>query len=414
MFKNLFHREDKNGGLIIWAVAAALVVGLLAGIGGELLARNYILDYLSSQTQFTELSNTFDQLLAKYNFLTKEKQSGPLEIVIRRPDAGSGLQVSDQVTAGNFLESLKQTTVTFFPENKDGGKDLLLSAYQKQSALGRGFILTSDGWLVTSSQVLPNAKGSYVAVTAKGEVYQVEKMVADSLTPAMFVKIAVNNLPVLNLTKSADLSLGQTLAVLDADGGLRFSRLENIYFRPGKQLADEVASSDKLDNYYVQSDQFDNVFFSEPVVDSGGGAVGLMVGVGSQKLILPLDNIRSQFAGVLKEGKVVRVSLGVDYLSLEQLAINPAVNSSYKNFNQGALIYSNARLGFAGVKKGSPAVIAGLLASDLILKIDGEQINDGNNLSTAIQNYHVGDEVELTISRAGQEMKLKVKLAELK
>lgn len=406
-FKKLFHQESQNRRWMVWLVVAVIFLGFLAGIGGEIFARSFIFDYLASDAQIVELNNNFYELLSKYNFLNKADKLGPMEIVIRRSETVGNLTVK-QVEAGNFLESLKSGTVTFFKAKKEVSQDVLLTAYQPREALGRGFILTNDGWLVTTSQVLLSVKGDYVAVTSKGEVFNLEKIIVDLLTPAVYAKISANNLSVLNPIKKGVVPLGQELLALDEDGGLMSSLVRSNYYREFGSLADAVVSSDRLDSYYLPNVDWQNLLPGEPLVDRGGNVWGLVFAGEKQKLILPLVNFGNQNDEVLKDGKITRVKLGLDYLNLSSLLINRQVVKKYADLNRGALVYANAALGFSGARKNSPAAKGGVLAGDVILKVEGEEINSTTSLSQLIQSYNPGDQVELTIWRDGQEIKQKV------
>jgi S1-C subfamily serine protease len=385
-------------------------LGFGAGILGEIFARSFIFSYLADAEQITELNNNFYELLAKYNFLNKEEQEGPLEIVIRKSQADSSLAATGKVEVGNFLESLQQGTVTFFTEKKVSGKDILLTAYQRSEALGRGFILTNDGWLVTSNQVLTNPKNNYVVVTAKGEVLKIDKIIADPLTPIVFTKVNINNALVLSLANKEPMAVGQMVVALDSEGGVHLSKVENNYYREVNRPADLVTSSDLLDNFYLLADSLKNISLAEPIVNDQGRVVGVVVNHKENFLVLPLQNFSSVIDQVLKTGKISRVKLGVDYLNLQRLIIDREVTDVYKNINRGALIYSNAALGVAGVAKDSAAAKAGLAVGDVILKVEGEEINQNVSLSQLVQDYKTGEEIELTVWQKGKENKVRVQL----
>jgi S1-C subfamily serine protease len=412
MFKNLFHHqaEGKAKNLTVWFLVLILVLGFGAGILGEIFARSFIFSYLADAEQITELNNNFYELLAKYNFLNKEEQEGPLEIVIRKSQADSSLAATGKVEVGNFLESLQQGTVTFFTEKKVSGKDILLTAYQRSEALGRGFILTNDGWLVTSNQVLTNPKNNYVVVTAKGEVLKIDKIIADPLTPIVFTKVNINNALVLSLANKEPMAVGQMVVALDSEGGVHLSKVENNYYREVNRPADLVTSSDLLDNFYLLADSLKNISLAEPIVNDQGRVVGVVVNHKENFLVLPLQNFSSVIDQVLKTGKISRVKLGVDYLNLQRLIIDREVTDVYKNINRGALIYSNAALGVAGVAKDSAAAKAGLAVGDVILKVEGEEINQNVSLSQLVQDYKTGEEIELTVWQKGKENKVRVQL----
>ncbi|MCX6741196.1 MAG: S1C family serine protease [Candidatus Parcubacteria bacterium] len=396
--------------LIIIGVIIVVVVGLLTGIVGQFIGRNFILGSYITQQEFVELNSNFYNLLEKYRFLSQNEKNGPLDIVISKPGNDLGLTGAKEVAVGGFLDTLERGTVTFFRDKVANNSDALLGAYHQSDGLGRGFILTSDGWIVTTNQVLSGAVRSQVAVRYNGEVYPVTKIVSDPLTPAVFVKVAASNLPVLSFDQNETVTLGQTVVALDENGGVTIDTIQNNYYRFGTAKKDLVISSDHLDNYYLTNSSLGGVALGEPVLDEQGKAIGLLLQQNQARVVLPLNNFSSQIDKVLRDGKITRVKLGVDYLLLDQLLISPENNQALSQLNHGALIYKNSTLGFVGVAKNSAAAAADLISGDVILKVDGDEVNQTNSLSRLIQSYQPKAEVNLTVWRTGKEQEVKVVL----
>jgi len=413
MLKKIFPSNQKKLRLGIWLVVLVLVAGFLAGIGGQLFAQSFIFDYFIAEERIAALNNTFYELLAKYNFLTQEEKEGPLEIVIRRSEVSAGLNIAKEVAGGDFLESLEQGIVDFFPLQQKKSDDFLLGAYLREDSLGRGFILTNDGWLVTSNQVITDPQDEYLAVRSKGEAYPVEEIISDPLTPVVFVKIAASNLPVLNFDKNSRVLTGQTFIAQDQEGGIKIGTIEDNFYRFGQQLTDFILSSEELDNYYLTDEDLTNLALAEPVVNHQNQVIGLVVVAGKEKLILPLANFAMIIDDVLKEKKISRVLLGVEYLNLDRLILDLEAHPQYRDINQGALIYQNKQLGITGVAVDSPAAVAGLKNGQVILKVEGEAIDSQKSLSQLIQSYNPEEEIELTVWQAGEEIKVRVSLKEL-
>ena len=399
--------------VLLWMIVVAVIVGFVAGIMGELFARSFVLGYLTSNAEIVEVNNLFYELLAKYNFLSNEEKDGRLEIVIRKPEINGGLAIVQEVTAGDFIENLQNSTVTFFNAKKIVSQDLLISSYQNQDALGRGFILTNDGWLVTTDQVLTSQSASYVAVTSKGEVFEIRKVVIDPLSEAVFAKIETSNVSILGMADKNDVLSGQSAVALDQDGGVKISSVQNHNYRAVARIQDRVISSDTLDSYYLPADDFNNIALGEPVVDGQGKVIGLVVNYNRQKVVMPMTNFISEVDEVLRDSEIQRVNLGIDYLDLRQLTIDPQVDTSYRGLNRGVLIYKNVSWGVAGISRKSPAEQAGLEVGQVVLKVEGEEINSRVKLNQLIQEYDAGQEIELTIWDAGEEKIVNVTLTEL-
>ncbi|MFA5358303.1 MAG: PDZ domain-containing protein [Patescibacteria group bacterium] len=413
MWKKIIPNDKSLKRTIVLSLVIALVFGLAAGIVGQIFAQKFIFNYLGESDELVKLNNNFYDLLAKYNFLNQENSDQSLEIVIRQSQNNQEANsVARQVTVGGWLDGLKQSTVNFFQYREVSSKDVLLSAYRSEDSLGRGVILTNDGWIITTKQVLSKTKGQYVAIGEKGDVYEIEKIITDPMTPVAFAKVSASNLVVLGFDKKINVSPGQTVLALDKNKGIKTSLLENINYRANKTNKDLIESAEILDSYYLPESDFEKVALGEAVTDQNGKLIGLVYALDGENVVLPLLNFSNKIDEALKNGKISRVKIGISYLDLGQMMINPEVEKKYQGLRRGVLVYKNISLGAIGVEKGSPAQKAGLQIGDVILKVEGEEINSENIFSRMIQEYGVGTVVELTVWREGREERINVTLEE--
>ncbi|MBI5621947.1 serine protease [Candidatus Falkowbacteria bacterium] len=396
---------------IVWLLIGVLLLGALSSFFGQLAASRFILHYLGDDRQVAELNNVFYELLAKYDLISNSGEPGSLEIVIRQPQLQGSLGLTEEVSAGDWLDNLVNSTVTFFPTPTGGSTDVLLSAYRQSEALGRGSILTNDGWLLTTNQVLSQPAGAYMVVMTTGEVLPVTTVVSDPLTEAVFAKVALANASIVSLNKNLVVA-GTAVAALDNTGGLQIGAIENNQYRLVQTVFDTVASSDRLDSYYLPSNTLDAVTPGEPVVDARGRLIGLALTDRQQMMILPLLSFASEIDEVLRDGAVRRASLGVDYLDIGQLTMNPQIGQQYQSVKAGALIYRNTAANIAGVRSGSPAATAALQAGQVITRVNGDTVGRDATLGQLVQAYDPGQEIDLTVWDTGQEKIVPVVLGE--
>ena len=113
----------------------------------------------------------------------------------------------------------------------------------------------------------------------------------------------------------------------------------------------------------------------------------------------------------MKHGRIERPYLGLRYVML-----NKKLKEQYElSADSGALVISDHLPNSHAVVKNSPADKAGIKENDLIIEVNGKKMDEKSELADLIQEFKIGDEVELTLLRNGGETtKTKVKLEEMK
>lgn len=269
--------------------------------------------------------------------------------------------------------------------------DPLLAAYLDREALGRGFVLTADGWIVSTKGALDNLKGNYAAVGYQNKKYAVSGLLEDKATGLVFAKMPASNLPVARLGKSNDLHLGQTVIIVANRNKLLLSHIAKIGY-DFSQSKDLVLNSD----YFKK-----RIYFSESLDDSYEGAQvvnfkGEVIGVISNGSAIPVDYFSTIINNVLKSQKIVRASLGIDYIDLAQ------ADGLISFSDKGAYVAYEPLKGTAAfglIKKG-----------DIIKKINDTELNAFAGLSDVLNNYQMNDKIDLAVVRAGKEINVEAVL----
>ena len=141
-------------------------------------------------------------------------------------------------------------------------------------------------------------------------------------------------------------------------------------------------------------------------INTATAAKGQAEGIG---FAIPINSLKSAINSYKKTGKIIVAYLGVSYVSIDQ----KVAASQNLNTDHGALVVSDPQNGIPSVQKGSPADQAGLRENDVILKINNDEINATQSLSTVLSRYQPGDEVNLRVLRDGKETDVKTKLSEM-
>lgn len=408
MFSKFSGSGSGTRSVFIASVIAAAVIGFLAGMGGQLVGRTLLLDTVLEQSDLVALNNTFLSLLEKYRLVATSPSDQPLELVIRR--TGETAVGARQVIAGSLIESLEGGTVTFYRSRK-AGTDVVATGYRPADAVGRGFVLTSDGWLVTTAAVASEGQ-SLVAVRAAGDVATVEKVVTDPLTSLVFVKVSARSWPVVSFAREDRVVVGGAAVAL-VDGGLVSGTLENTDLAWGETARSGVRSTDRLDTLLGVSASLGRAAEGELIVDEQGSAIGVVTHRGETTAVVPVALIRNQLDSITRTGVVARVSAGMSYVLLgRDVTLDPSAGD-VSMLVGGALVYRSTTVGAAGVVRSGPAATAGIVAGDVILKIDGEVIDAKHDLARVIQSYQPGTTVNVTLWRAGAEQTLPLTLTAL-
>jgi serine protease Do len=279
---------------------------------------------------------------------------------------------------------------------------------------GTGFILTSDGLIMTNKHVVAQA-GTYKVVLNDGRIFDAKIQATDPLNDIAVVKIDAKDLPTVELGSSDSLQIGQyVIAVGNALGEFQNSVTLGVVSAKDRKLTAENEALTDL----IQTDAAINPGNSGgPLVNLSGQVVGIDTAIASNGtggsigvgFAISIDSIKTVIDSVRKTGEIVRPYLGVRYIPINA-AVKQANNLSV---DYGALVARGSTATELAVLPGSPADKAGILENDIILQINGERVDENNSLTKRMSKYNVGDSVTLHIQRKGAEMDVKVTLEKM-
>lgn len=267
---------------------------------------------------------------------------------------------------------------------------------QPQS-IGSGFVVSSDGLLVTNKHVVSDLNSKYQVITSDDKKYDVKQIYRDPLNDVAILKVDISQnkdkkLTPLTLGDSSNLEVGQfVIAIGTALGEFRNTVTTGVISGLGRGITagDQFAGfAEKLDNVIQTSAAINPGNSGGPLLNSSGQVIGVNTAVSSQGqnigFALPINIIKSSMDNFNKTGQFNRAYLGVEYRTLSK---NAALLNSVP---AGALV--------EGVVSNSPAEKAGLTQGDIIVKMDGQNLSD-HELATIIGSKKVGDSVTLEVYR---------------
>lgn len=277
---------------------------------------------------------------------------------------------------------------------------------------GSGFVISSDGLILTNKHVVSDEKADYTVLTNDGKKYDAEILARDPAQDLAVVKIKASGLKPLKLGNSDSIKLGQTaIAIGNALAEFRNTVSVGVISGLARKITASTGTGKENLEGLIQTDAAINPGNSGgPLLNLKGEVVGMNTAIvsGAQNIgfAIPINKARRDIQSVKINGKITVPYLGVRYIMVnDKIAEKEKLKVKY-----GALIRGNED-GPALIKD-SPAAKAGLQAEDIILEVNKEKADEDHSLSFLIQNYNVGDKVDLKILRNDKELKFSVILKE--
>lgn len=285
----------------------------------------------------------------------------------------------------------------------------------EQKGAGTGFVIKANGLIATNKHVVSDGS-SYKVLTADGKSYDAEVVAEDSMNDMALIKINATNLKVADLGDSDALKVGQrVIAIGNALGEYQNTVTTGVVSAVGRTITAGGNGATETLEGLIQTDAAINFGNSGgPLSNLAGQVIGINTAIdlqGSQiGFAIPINSVKSAIDSYLTSGKISRPMLGIRYINItkERAALNQL------DVTQGALVVPGDSAGQLAVTPGGPADKAGIKQNDILMSIDGKNIDEKNSIISILRKYKPGDTVTIKLLRAGKEMQVKVKLGELK
>jgi serine protease Do len=277
---------------------------------------------------------------------------------------------------------------------------------------GSGFIISSDGLIVTNKHVVFDEKAEYTVFTNDGKKYKAEILAKDSSKDLAIIKISAQNLPVLQLGDSDSIKLGQTaIAIGNALGEFRNTVSVGVISGLSRRVTASGGDTSETLEGLIQTDAAINAGNSGgPLLNLKGEVIGINVAMvsGAQNIsfTIPINQVKKAIESVKTSGRIISPYLGVRYM---MITADLAKGQKLATDN-GALIQGDKNN--PAVLPNSPAAKAGLKAGDIITEINGKKLVQDKPLGSMLQEYNVGDKIKLKILRNNKEIILEAILEE--
>lgn len=282
---------------------------------------------------------------------------------------------------------------------------------------GSGFLVSSDGYIVTNRHVVLDESAEYTVFMNDGKKHDAKVIARDPVLDLAIIKISGSGFPYLPFGNSDTLQVGQNvIAIGNALAEFRNTVSLGIVSGLSRSIiaSDRRGNSEALDQL-IQTDAAINEGNSGgPLLNLAGEVIGVNVAVasGAENIGFAIsgNSVKGVVESVKQTGKIVRPYIGVRYTP-----ITPEIKEKNKlAYDYGVLVQRGPEPGDLAVIPGSPADKAGIVENDIILEVDGIKLTEDRSLSSMIRTKKVGDTVRLKINHKGQEKTVSVILEETK
>jgi serine protease Do len=309
--------------------------------------------------------------------------------------------------SGNVIPGISVTTPVYTQNGTE----------KQQLGSGSGFIISSNGLIVTNNHVVDQTGVDYTVLLNSGKEYKATVLAKDSILDVALIKITASNLPYLSFADSDKLEVGQSVVAIGNALG-QFGNTVSSGVISG--LSRNITAGD---NSTGQTETLDKVIQTDAAINPGnsggpllnlyGEVVGINVarveGSSNVGFSIPINSVKSVISSFQKTGIIVRSYIGVRYV-----AITSDIKSKYNlSVDYGIWVQKGTGDTDYAIAPGSPAEKAGLKEGDIILEIGGVKIDSTNNFSTLLRNKKVGSVVVLKVLSAGVEKMVNVTLEQI-
>ncbi len=265
--------------------------------------------------------------------------------------------------------------------------------------LGSGFIVSSDGLILTNAHVVREAKDVTVKLSDRRE-YPAKVLGLDTTTDIAVLKIDAKNLPVVRLGDARQLEVGDRVLAIGAPYGLEQTATQGIVSAKGRSLPGDAVVP------FIQTDAAVNPGNSGgPLFDGSGAVVGINAQIYSRSggfqglsFAIPINLALKVKDQIVATGHAVHARLGVTVQDLNQ----SLADSFGLKRPDGALV--------ANVAPNTAAAAAGLKSGDVITEVNGAPIVRSGELSSVIGMAAPGEKVKLQVWRDHTQREIDAKL----
>jgi len=384
-------KEKKPGGGMAKLVIACLVCALLGGIGGGALVATQIphtaatTNYGGSKLNISDSGNTQTQTASPVS--SGEKLTGA---EIYSLGCAQAVGISTNVSYTNYFGAQSTAAVS-----------------------GSGFIVTSDGYIVTNYHVIADAYTEKYKVSVmlyNGDKFDAKIVGVEEASDIAVLKIDATGLSAATLGNSDNMRVGENVyAIGNPLGELSFSITSGMVSALDRDITtQDQATGQTTSNNMFQIDAAVNEGNSGgPVYNDYGEVIGIVTakysdtGIEGLGFAIPINDVASMVDELITNGYVSgKANFGITVTTVDSTV------AQYYNMVEGAYVYS--------VTSGSCSDKAGLKVGDIITAINDVEVKSSSELTSEKKNFKAGDVVSLKVYRQSNDNSKKGEYVDIK
>jgi putative serine protease PepD len=307
-----------------------------------------------------------------------------------QPAAAANLPVSETTSSAAALYKRYDDAVVEVHARTGGSQDSPFEGQAPGEATGSGFVIDKDGHIVTNQHVVDNAQSVQVEFSDGTEV-DAKIVGADPSTDIAVLDVdrPASQLTVLQFAPTGALEVGNPVVVLGSPFGLEGTLTTGVISAVGREIRSPNGFT--IENAVQTDAALNHGNSGGPMLDSQGRVVGVASQIRSDSggsdgvgYAVPGDTAKRVAAALIADGKVEHAYLGVSLPDDGAAKVQVVPNT--------------------------PAARGGLRTGDVVIEVEGQRIETGDQLRDAIDAQKPGDELELKVRRGSQERDVTVEL----
>ena len=273
---------------------------------------------------------------------------------------------------------------------------------EQERGTGSGFVIDTNGFILTNAHVVEGATTIYVTLTDKRE-FRAKLIGSDPKSDVALIKIEANNVTKLPIGESSRVRVGEWVLAIGSPFGFDNTVSAGIVSAKGREVNDSITP-------FIQTDVAINPGNSGgPLINTRGEVIGINSQIYSRSggfmgisFAIPIDEA-IRISDILRtNGRVVRGRIGV---TITELNKELAESIGFSGRPRGVLV--------RGLDPNAPAAQSGIEVGDVILKINEKDIERGADLTRTVSEVRPGTRVRLVIWHKGATREINVPVVEI-